>query len=1076
MPNSAKILYLAIRFRLRDLPFSVEYNEVNGNTILCKFTPQTNATWKGKALSFDSFKSIFSKFNIEITSTEMKVASLDKKNWKEFLCAIETMADLVARENLFDCSIWGTFNKATVNGFKEGALNESTQYLKELYADKYVSPEKKSFVIDLRRSQRSLIVSADKEPHCFMDAASQIGSLALGYNDPEKRGMLLHPEHLSLSPTPFGAELKEAYSSFLKGRTNLKNVYFFNSGAEANEAALQLCIRENPQRKKILAFVGSFHGRSFLTLHLTHSPAKRLQFETYSDIVTFAPYPENKKPSETHSSSDEWIKLWAQAKNPDFELIKKKLLEKSDDLLKEEIASLSFIKESFEKEEYLACAIEPRQCEGGDRFGSKRFYQGLRLLTRAFNVPLIFDEVQTGFGLGGKFFWHEQFELITADGKLDSPDYVTFAKKGQVSGVLTNTDAPFFKNDASITSMHRGYLQAMAHFVHPPVDFGYVWDRILQLQSVVGKENLQNPRGQAQTFAFDLPSDVVLNKLISYRFEEGILFYPAGDKTARFRLLRNFAHSEIDAIFTSLYNCFQRASQDGLISNVKSIDAWLGFIDEKNKKLVDKTKEMKLSIPWAFAPKNAKELASFSCEDWRKVFSTLIKEFRLCLQLESNKTWNLEKLAKSNINDLIKEYETNDNFTWLDLVWHSSRKMSWNIERVTVKNQLLAMKPYIEALQQESYEPARQTSYQDFDRCLDDKRSVILFCEDEEEGDLMGLCACAPISFFNSSTLLNEDIEKNDPNVFYSIDVTVHESALNLGLGLRLKAEQILELAQEKVKAIRSRNRFPQASSMIRLNHGFGSIVKKIGKAVYSDGGDAFYQDLKISSEKATLWNPRHPSILNKGSLANFVSPAYIDNMLILKELLPKEYRHVYLASSTAEALDKAIKCFRYSRTKAQQVLSFEGHHFGNSSAASAALSGETNFFNWPRFNSLRDPKLESFLGQNKDNVLSCALEMRDNPQEIVEQIQYLKKFGIGTILRECQSNFWKKDKNNFILAGSQPGLEPDIIYFGVGPQVAVVACRENVFVDKALTMISTWDGDEHGLCLFQDRMIEALR
>ena len=53
--------------------------------------------------------------------------------------------------------------------------------------------------------------------------------------------------------------------------------------------------------------------------------------------------------------------------------------------------------------------------------------------------------------------------------------------------------------------------------------------------------------------------------------------------------------------------------------------------------------------------------------------------------------------------------------------------------------------------------------------------------------------------------------------------------------------------------------------------------------------------------------------------------------------------------------------------------------------------------------------------------------------------------------------------------------LDPDILYFGAGPQVAVVACKENFFVDKPLTMISTWDGDEHGLCLFQDHMFESV-
>src|SRR5207253_435381 len=104
-------------------------------------------------------------------------------------------------------------------------------------------------------------------------------------------------------------------------------------------------------------------------------------------------------------------------------------------------------------------------------------------------------------------------------------------------------------------------------------------------------------------------------------------------------------------------------------------------------------------------------------------------------------------------------------------------------------------------------------------------------------------------------------------------------------------------------------------------------------------------QSLKLNAKGEKIWNPRHPSLLNKGSLANFVSPAYIDNMMILKDLLPTAYRHVYLASSRAEALDKAIKCLRYLRPKGKQMISFEGDHFGNTTASTATLSGETKYF-----------------------------------------------------------------------------------------------------------------------------------
>ena len=80
--------------------------------------------------------------------------------------------------------------------------------------------------------------------------------------------------------------------------------------------------------------------------------------------------------------------------------------------------------------------IEPMQSEGGDRYATARFYRSLRVLTRTLGLPLIFDEVQTGFGLGGPFDWSSKFGLVTADGRPDSPDAITYAKRVQVGSVF----------------------------------------------------------------------------------------------------------------------------------------------------------------------------------------------------------------------------------------------------------------------------------------------------------------------------------------------------------------------------------------------------------------------------------------------------------------------------------------------------------------------------------------------------------------------------------------------------------------------------------------------------------------
>src|SRR5262249_2181527 len=76
-----------------------------------------------------------------------------------------------------------------------------------------------------------------------------------------------------------------------------------------------------------------------------------------------------------------------------------------------------------------AVLVEPIQGEGGVRIASARFMRKLRLLTRIYDVPLIFDEVQTGWGFTGRMWAHELFDLPYP------PDLVTWAKKAQ-NGVL----------------------------------------------------------------------------------------------------------------------------------------------------------------------------------------------------------------------------------------------------------------------------------------------------------------------------------------------------------------------------------------------------------------------------------------------------------------------------------------------------------------------------------------------------------------------------------------------------------------------------------------------------------------
>src|SRR4030095_5006900 len=111
-----------------------------------------------------------------------------------------------------------------------------------------------------------------------------------------------------------------------------------------------------------------------------------------------------------------------------------------------------------------AVLVEPIQGEGGVRIASARFMRKLRVLTRIYDVPLIFDEVQTGWGMTGRLWAHELFDLPSP------PDLVTWAKKAQ-NGVLFVSEAlaTFFQEEKKFNTTWEGDSAGMLRLV-PPLD------------------------------------------------------------------------------------------------------------------------------------------------------------------------------------------------------------------------------------------------------------------------------------------------------------------------------------------------------------------------------------------------------------------------------------------------------------------------------------------------------------------------------------------------------------------------------------------------------------------------------
>jgi 4-aminobutyrate aminotransferase len=168
--------------------------------------------------------------------------------------------------------------------------------------------------------------------------------------------------------------------------------FFCQSGTESVEGALKLA-RYVTRRQRIIAFLGSFHGRTMGSLSLTSSKyTQQAGFAPTMPGVTHVPYPNTYRP------------LFAGADQGR--------------------AVLDYIRMLFERnvppQEVAAIVIEPLQGEGGYLVPPDGFLEGLRQLCDAHGILLVFDEVQSGIGRTGRLFAAQHSGV--------QPDIMTLAK------------------------------------------------------------------------------------------------------------------------------------------------------------------------------------------------------------------------------------------------------------------------------------------------------------------------------------------------------------------------------------------------------------------------------------------------------------------------------------------------------------------------------------------------------------------------------------------------------------------------------------------------------------------------
>jgi len=243
-------------------------------------------------------------------------------------------------------------------------------------------------------------VVKDVDGNEFIDFNSGLVVMAVGHSHPrvvkaikDQAEKLIHYSWTDFYYKPI-IDLGEQLTKITPG-SFAKKVFFCNSGAEANEAAMKMA-RWHTRKPLFIAYTGSFHGRTFGTMALTASkPVQRRHFFPLLSEVTHVPYPY-------------CYRCPFGLKYPECNMW-------CVDFIEEEV-----LKKYHAPEDTAAMVVEPIQGEGGYVVPPDDYFQRLKKILDKYEILMVDDEIQSGMGRTGKWFAMEHFGV--------TPHIVTIAK------------------------------------------------------------------------------------------------------------------------------------------------------------------------------------------------------------------------------------------------------------------------------------------------------------------------------------------------------------------------------------------------------------------------------------------------------------------------------------------------------------------------------------------------------------------------------------------------------------------------------------------------------------------------
>jgi L-lysine 6-transaminase len=401
------------------------------------------------------------------------------------------------------------------------------------------------FVLDLEKSHGSWLYDSATGRE-YLDFFTFFASSALGYNHPALTSdeFLAKLGRVAVNKVSnsdlYTTEMAEFVATFARIAIpkSLPHLFFISGGALAVENALKAAfdwkVKKNfakgikeEKGQKAIHFREAFHGRTGYTMSLTNTDPTKV------DLYPKFDWPRIDNPKVIFPLEDHLDEVVAAEKRA-IAQIEKAIADDGDDI--------------------AAIIIEPIQGEGGDNHFRPEFFKELRRISDENEIILIFDEVQTGVGITGKMWAHQNYGV--------EPDIFCFGKKTQVCGIAAsdrlNEVESVFKVSSRINSTWGGNLVDMfrakkifevieeENLVEHAAEMG----RLLQ-DTLGGFEEkyrgfVSNVRGLGLFCAFDLPDSACRDAFITTTMKKGLVVLKCGPNTIRFRPPLNVSADEIE--------------------------------------------------------------------------------------------------------------------------------------------------------------------------------------------------------------------------------------------------------------------------------------------------------------------------------------------------------------------------------------------------------------------------------------------------------------------------------------------------------------------------------------------------